>query len=203
MMEEWQDKYDANVQMDELHANQLEEISIDGSESVTSSVLEQKMNEKLYKMKDPSYHSFKFKKYRDPLKNDDQLKKKDAHFKLEVYDSGYKQKACIRNAVTGILYKHILIGSKQEKYLFKVTFTGDKLGNKQKTKGSITNVDAPLALYYDSYDQWERHFKDVLYPNSWNANTKEKTSKQWNEKLIKSKMRMEPYANPSKVVVIH
>lgn len=202
MMEDWHEKYDANIQTDDLNTTHIEEISIDGSESVTSSVLEQKMNEKLYKMKDPSYHSFKFKKYRDLSKDADPPKKKDIFFKLEVYDSGYKQKASIRNAVTGIIYKNIWIGSKQEKYLFKVTYTGDKLGNKQKTNGSITNVDAPLALYYDSYDQWERHFKDVLYPNSWNSNAKEKISKQWNDKLIKTRIRMEPYANPSNVVVI-
>jgi len=200
MMEDWQDKYDSNVQMDELNNNQIEEISIDGSESVTSSVLEQKMNEKLHKMKDPSYHSFKFKKFRDPSKNDDG-KKKDSFFKLEVYDSGHKQKSYVRNAVTGILYKNVLIGTKQERCLFKVTYAGDKLGNRQKVTGTNTNSDGPLALYYDSYDQWERHFKDVLYPNSWNTNTREKTSKRWAEKMMKSKIHIEPYLKPSTVVI--
>jgi hypothetical protein len=88
-------------------------------------------------------------------------------FRLEGYSSGKIPGAVIRNAVTGIYESDYLnnrshmVGTRSEDLFFKVTLAISHVGSEPKT------------LFYDSIDQYERHF---------NTTVKDDVAQRWREK---------------------
>ena len=68
--------------------------------------------------------------------------------KLEFYHTNYNPGTLIRNAISGVKHKEYHVGSRDEDLFFKVT---NSVGSKESSE--------PLTLFYDSPEQWERHFK--------------------------------------------
>ena len=75
------------------------------------------------------------------------------------------QNSTIRNAVTGVKYYGHAVGSRNEDLYFKVMHcTGEFVGNK-----------GPVALFYDSAEQYERHMSTAYGRQSLvDQHTKEK-----------------------------
>jgi len=74
---------------------------------------------------------------------------------LEYYSSGSNQ-SLIRNAVTGIKYKNLRVGTKDEDLLFKISINTFE-NNKNKE-----------VLFYDSPEQYETHHYCKLSSNTIN-----------------------------------
>lgn len=77
--------------------------------------------------------------------------------KIEMYGS-YDIGSTIRNAITGVRYKDMIVGSSAEDQFFKVKmFNGNK----------------GVTLFYDSPEDYERHQFSIL---------DERTKQKWHEK---------------------
>ena len=76
----------------------------------------------------------------------------------------------VKNAVTGIKYD-IMVGSRDEDLLFKVTDSSGLNGRKH-----------PLLLYYDTPEQYERHRLVTVNP---------RTKKVWLERSIEASKRLQ------------
>jgi hypothetical protein len=74
---------------------------------------------------------------------------------LEYYSSGSNQ-SLIRNAVTGVKYKNLRVGTRDEDILFKISINTFE-NNKNKE-----------VLFYDSPEQYEAHQYCKLSPNTIN-----------------------------------
>ena len=66
--------------------------------------------------------------------------------RIELYRTSFSSNRKIRNAVTGI-YENILVGKNESNLLFKVVLATGETGPN------------PEHLYFDSPEQYERHFK--------------------------------------------
>ena len=67
----------------------------------------------------------------------------------------------IKNAITGDFYGH-LVGSNNEKLLFKVVLASAEKGTLNYINGEW--LSEPCLLFYDSPEEYERHFYCVLSP---------------------------------------
>jgi hypothetical protein len=92
-------------------------------------------------------------KYKDELKNIDRgyhkLKRNlnNKRVYIEIYTTSNSPGTMIRDAVTGARYSEFRVGTLNEHLFFKVTVSTGELGTNKGT------------LYYDSPEQFERHFK--------------------------------------------
>jgi hypothetical protein len=99
-----------------------------------------------FKAMDKNY--FSFKKY---------VSDKKGSVKIELYGS-YDIGSTIRNAITGVRYKDMIVGSSAEDQFFKVKmFNGNK----------------GVTLFYDSPEDYERHQYQLL---------DERIKQKWHEK---------------------
>jgi len=116
-----------------------ENISITDDGTIDSSIIEKKMKDVLKKTSDKGYNKLKFLINREITK-------------IEVYDTGSNTGSMIRLATSGVRMAKHYVGSKNEDLYFKVIYTG--LRHKTSKMGNEA-----LFLYYESPEQWERHFK--------------------------------------------
>lgn len=142
-----------------------ENISITDDGTVDSSIIEKKMKDVLKKTSDKGYNKLKFLINREVAK-------------IEVYDSGCNRGSMIRLATSGVRMGKHFVGSKDEELYFKVVYTG--LRHKTSKKGNEA-----LFLYYESPEQWERHFKTTCPPNvktAWNQKYNKALRRQFSNK---------------------
>jgi len=85
---------------------------------------------------------------------------------ITVFETNFSNSFCM-NAVTNIPYK-IELGSKDEDSLFSVIIATGETGQ------------TPLILFYDSPEQYERHFQVDLSPA---------TKQRWHKKTMKWRLR--------------
>lgn len=90
--------------------------------------------------------------------------------KTEAYSTSIMPGTMIRDAITGHKHQNYRVGSWHEDLFFKVNDTSGYVGN-----GTYT-------LYYDSPEQFERHFK---------TNCSVATKKRWTDKFVLAQARLE------------
>ncbi len=142
----------------------------DDTESVFSEVKvkpqrKRKIN-KLYeeiKSHDPNYHKIS---HLEKINPNDKTKTKT---KTEFYSTSFIPGSYIRDAMTGSR-THYRVGSWHEDLFFKVR------------DASLINLSEPVSLYYDSPEQYERHFHV-------NVSTESKTV--WTNKFAQARARLE------------
>lgn len=152
-------------QMDLISEHDMpENISITDDGSVNSSTIHKKMNDVLKKQSDLDYNKLK-------------LVSNNEVSKVELYDTGCVRGAVIRLATSGIRTRH-RVGSMDEELYFKVTYTGIR----HKT---AKNENQALFLYYETPEQWERHFKTTCSTNiktAWNKKYNKALRRQFSNK---------------------
>jgi hypothetical protein len=109
------------------------------------------------KMLDPGYH--RIVRAHDGIKT-----------KTEVYSTSFIPGTMIRDAITGHKHPTYRVGSWCEDLFFKVKDTSGYVGNQS------------FCLYYDSPEQYERHFK---------ANVSVETKKKWTDKFVLARAKLE------------
>lgn len=90
------------------------------------------------------------------------MKKKvdDEIITFKIYPSSIIPGSNIKNAITGIFYDNLYIGTYDEDYLFSVAYSVGNLGKDT------------LFLFYDNPSQYEEHFNIKLNEkiiNNWNT----------------------------------
>jgi hypothetical protein len=90
--------------------------------------------------------------------------------KTEVYSTSYIPGTWIRDAITGHKHPQFRVGSWNEDLFFKVKDTSGYVGTDT------------YCLYYDSPEQYERHFK---------VNISVEAKKKWTNKFVMAQARLE------------
>ena len=72
---------------------------------------------------------------------------------IYIYTTRYTPGSRIRNAVSGFSDKHIVVGTKDEDLFFKVSLSTGELGGNPYGN----------HLYYDSPEQYEKHFYTTIH----------------------------------------
>jgi hypothetical protein len=89
-------------------------------------------------------------------------------FTTQFYATYYAPGTRIRNATTGLYERH-RCGSMYESLYYKVTHATGEFGNKD-----------PLTLFYDSPEQYERH---------WNVRVSQDNKDRWQSKYVSAQRR--------------
>ena len=102
------------------------------------------------KTQDANYKKYKFffKDNLNALPNEIEIKKNKPYFSVESYSTNINSNSKIRNAITGMRMDKRM-GSKNEDIYFSVMDTLD-------------TSKEPRKLYYNSPEEYERHFKVIL-----------------------------------------
>ena len=127
--------YGMENDMDDCN-NSISNTSIGESKSVTSEVRKRHKLIKDAKMADKGYNKMK-RSINGKIVN------------IEFYSTVLTPGNHIRNAITGTRFKEYRVGSSDEYLFFKVTNCA--ISNRKHGE--------PLTLFYDSPEQWERHFR--------------------------------------------
>jgi len=127
--------YGMENDMDDCN-HSISNTSFGESKSVTSEVRKRHKIIKDAKMADKGYN--KMKRYIN-----------GKTIQIEFYSTVLTPGNCIRNAITGTRFKEYRVGSSDEYLFFKVT----------NCAVSNRKCGEPLTLFYDSPEQWERHFR--------------------------------------------
>ena len=90
--------------------------------------------------------------------------------KTEVYSTSFIPGTMIRDAITGHKHPQFRVGSWNEDLFFKVKDTSGYVGTDT------------YCLYYDSPEQYERHFK---------VNISVEAKKKWTNKFVMAQARLE------------
>jgi hypothetical protein len=135
--------------------NSVADSSVAESKSVSSEVRKRQKIIKDSKMVDKGYHKVK-------------RSINGKNIKIEFYSTVLTPGNCIRNAITGTRFKEYRVGSSDEYLFYKV---GNSVDVSRKPGESLT-------LFYDSPEQWERHFRCEL-PQEEKLKWQRRRDNQW------------------------
>ena len=161
----YQEEY---LPQDDVYQNsEIDEVSVSVESDDDTEIIQFKQYTQLKKTNDPGYKKYKFmitteNQRQEDLDNEKQEKKR--YFYVESYSTVNDPSAIIRHAITGFRTGHY-VGSREDYLYFSGTETLSESGRK---------------LYYNSPEEFERHFR---------INLPQSVKDSWYEKKIMKRVR--------------
>lgn len=146
---------------DDVYMNDMEEISVSVNSEEDSDIIQMKLINHFKKTEDVGYKKYKFFLSNNKQAGLLEMDKKVPYYKVESYSTILNCNARIRHAITGFM-THDRAGSKDELKYFSVMDT-------------LSTSKEPRKLYYNSPEEYERHFK---------VNVNQSVKNDWYERKI-------------------